>query len=77
MSLKWEDQSIPLKDLSEIDTLIKERVRLVGECESQIIELKEGIEVVNEQITLLENLKHQVKIEHYKELNKGRDIEII
>lgn len=54
--------------------MIKEREEIVKDCLHQIEELKSGIIEVEDDILTLKEIKHQCKVEEYKELNPGLEI---
>lgn len=63
-----------ITNVSDIDLRLKEQESSLASCETIIIECKENITKIKENIDFLTMLKHQVKVERYKELNPDREV---
>lgn len=65
-NLKHEFELNTLKDL---DFIHSSRKALLSECEGNLEDIKSAIEQIKNELQTLEDLKHQVKVEEYKEIN--------
>lgn len=59
---------------SDIDSAISENKEAISKMENIIEDAKDVIESANYNLDLLSEIKHQMKIERYKELNPGKEI---
>lgn len=58
----------------ELDQMLKDENENIAKMETIIIEAKEVIEAARRNVEWLEMIKHQIKVERYKELNPDREI---
>ena len=73
--INWnEDGENELNTIKDLDFIISERKILLRDAENGIEELKETIEILKNQISILENLKQQTLLEEYKELNPDKNV---
>ena len=73
--IKWnENGENELNTTKDLDFIISERKILLRDAENGIEELKETIEILKNQISILENLKQQTLVEEYKELNPDKNV---
>ena len=75
LGLTWNESGIyELNSVKDIDFILSERKGLLLQCENGIEDLKESIQILNEQIQNLENIKKQTIVEEYKDLNPNADV---
>lgn len=63
-----------IENANDIDDCINSVEQLKDSLEYQIIEVKETLIQLEQDKKLLETIKHQIKVERYKELNPNREV---
>jgi hypothetical protein len=48
----------------------------LSDLESAMIEAKEAIVIAKDNLDMIQKIEHQIKVERYKDLNKGLDVEV-
>jgi len=48
----------------------------LSDLESAMIEAKEAIVIAKDTLDMIQRIEHQIKVERYKDLNKGLDVDI-
>lgn len=75
LNIKWNDnQDFELKTKKDIDGFIYRHKEKLSELEYAMIEAEEAKKQLEDELQLLYDLKHQTKVEEYKEMNPGREI---
>ena len=62
-------EGIELNTEKDLDAIISEFKTLIISGESNIEQLKDSVKNCKEQLEILQTIKHQIKVEEYKELN--------
>lgn len=75
LGIKWNDNQVfELKDIKDVDHFISIHEGKLLEIDILIAELKEAKDQVKKDLDLLSDLKHQIKVERYKDLNPDKII---